>query len=43
METEVKAVETEARETESNSSAIVPTNPKPDDFLTVGKCEGLDV
>uniref|UniRef100_A0A7N0VK99 Lon protease homolog, mitochondrial n=1 Tax=Kalanchoe fedtschenkoi TaxID=63787 RepID=A0A7N0VK99_KALFE len=34
-EAEVKVVEAEAGETESNSAAIVPTNPKPEDFLTV--------
>uniref|UniRef100_A0A7N0TFC2 Lon N-terminal domain-containing protein n=1 Tax=Kalanchoe fedtschenkoi TaxID=63787 RepID=A0A7N0TFC2_KALFE len=34
-EAEVKVVEADAGETESNSAAIVPTNPKPEDFLTV--------
>uniref|UniRef100_A0A7N0USP7 Lon protease homolog n=1 Tax=Kalanchoe fedtschenkoi TaxID=63787 RepID=A0A7N0USP7_KALFE len=34
-EAEVKVVEADAGGTESNSAAIVPTNPKPEDFLTV--------
>lgn len=32
---EVKATDSDAEEVESKSSAIVPTNPRPEDYLTV--------